>query len=341
MTLDLAEPAEPAVWAQVLAGATLTVSTQGQPQAVWTWQLGYAKDVLAEGRIQLDADGHAVLKLILPQVRHRVQLSLVLRNGEAAVTRPIVVFPAAMLADALQTVNQYRLGVIDPSLKVQSALTAEGVRHENLDTQTAADLFTGDVVILVGVGDPQALTEICRRLDQRVRNGMIILLLNPPAGWRGWDMECVQPPKPVESAVRLTTTMPHVLPIDLGQGPWKAVLKGRAGDVILAQAGAGQPSSASRPAPATASAATQPAVGVLALARRADRGRVVAAALPQLGEPDTGTVGRAILDDLILWILMDRENAKPEAAAGRGARRGSSTTEPPTELVPQARREQP
>jgi len=288
---------------RVLAGTELTVMAIGEPKATADWQLAYEETVLAEGKCGLDSDGGGRFRLILPEVRHRAACQLLLLAGERRRERGIVVFPSSMLGASKVRIAEHRLGVIDPSGGVQRALVLEGVTFEDLATDIQQRFFDGGTVILAGYESGEALAAACQGLEERLKKGMSALVLNPPVGWSGWGAKRVAVKEARSAAVRLAEDVVRIVQAsDFGDGPWESVLEVESnGGILIGLAPAEEKEeSAVLPGPAQS----------LAVARRVGRGRAVVTMLPQLERPATDAVGRALLDELILWTVGTREDPK-------------------------------
>jgi hypothetical protein len=300
--LDLAADAEGHPL-RVLAGTELTVMAIGEPSATVDWQLAYQETVLAEGKCDLDSDGGGRFRLILPEVRHRAACQLLLLMGDRRRVRGIVVFPSSMLGASKVRIAEHRLGVIDPSGGVQRALVLEGVTFEDLATDIQQRFFDGGTVILAGYESGEALAAACQGLEERLKKGMSALVLNPPVGWSGWGAKRVAVKEARSAAVRLAEDVVRIVQAsDFGDGPWESVLEVESnGGILIGLAPAEEKEeSAVLPGPAQS----------LAVARRVGRGRAVVTMLPQLERPATDAVGRALLDELILWTVGTREDPK-------------------------------
>jgi hypothetical protein len=241
--------------------------------------------------------------LVLPDVRHRTPCELLVAVEGAAERRTLVLYPASLLKGAAGRLRERRIGVLDSRGTVQRALRAEGVAYEDLGPQVARDWFDGDLVILAGGPDRDALAEACRAFDTRVRGGMGMVILNPPAGWSAWGLRRVERAPPAAGPLRVwPEARAGLVAEDLGVGPWAAVLDGPADVVplvwcelaVTARVGAGLPGGA-------------PAA--LVAARPVGAGWVLVSALPQTEFPDVDAVGRGVLAEMMLWLV------QPPAAA--------------------------
>jgi len=300
--LDLAADAEGRPL-RVLAGTELTVMVTGEPKASAAWQLAYGETVLAEGKCGLDSDGGGRFRLILPEVRHRAACRLLLLAGQRRRVRGIVVFPSSMLGASKVRIAEHRLGVIDPSGGVQRALVLEGVPFEDVATDIQQRFFDGGTVILAGHEIGEALAAACQGLEERLKKGMSALVLNPPVGWSGWGAKRVAVKEARSAAVRLAEDVVRIVQAsDFGEGPWESVMEVESdGGILIGLALAEEKD---------AETASLDARQGLAVARHVGRGWSVVAVLPQLERPATDAVGRALLDELILWTVGTREDPK-------------------------------
>jgi len=288
-------PSSPAI---VSAGTTVVVRFAGVPRATARWDFGYAGTSLAHGATQVDEAGLGCLRLVVPDVRQRIVCELLLASDGATVRRALVVYPELLLADATGRIREQRIGVLDPTGSVQRALRAERIVFEDLAPQIARDFFDGNLVILAGTKDAEALAEVCRRLNSRVMAGTHVLLLNPPARWAAWDLERVERATPESAPVQVAPELGSLIPAeDLGSGVWAAALETKRATDVLAWY--------ETPAPPVKGRAegNGAARRVLLAARVAERGRIMVSLLPQTEFPDASVVGRGLMGEMILWLM--------------------------------------
>ncbi|MCX5684626.1 MAG: hypothetical protein NT049_13195 [Planctomycetota bacterium] len=302
--------ADPAIAAPVaLAGGTVVdLRISGAAGATAAWAFAHDGTVLRHGRLAMDNAGEARLRILLPDVRHRVVCEVVLATDGALAWQTLTVYPALPLKDAAQTLRNRRIGVYDPSGRVSRALAAEGLECEDLGPSIARDFFDGDLAILAGVGDGAVFNELCRRFSTRLHGGMDVLVLNPPARWSAWGMRRVDPDSPARGpAVAAPSFGSSVALEDLGAGPWRTLVKSGIGATHLvwpAAVGA-----------VPQDADTKAAVDLsLVVAQEVGRGRVLVSAMPQTERPDTDILGRGLLAQMILWI------ASPPASGDNAAK---------------------
>jgi len=283
-----------------LSGRGVSIALVGPAKGGIKWEFAHRQDVLKRGQLRLSADGFGKLGLILPEVRHRTECSLMVSCNAKTSSRVLVIFPSSVLARSAKLVKAWRLGVIDETGRVQRALKAEAVAAEGLGTRLAQDLFDGGGVILAGFRRGEALSAACRRLDGRLRAGTSLVILNPPAGWKGQHVRPRELPQPVSCPVHLArSSAQELLPADLGTGPWRLTLAPKPHDKLLVWI-------ESRPPPKDPKAKPAKRKRPLVLARRIGRGWLIVSVLPQTADPADNPVGRAVLDRLILWILTQR-----------------------------------
>lgn len=316
ITVTLGQPVLAATPARpLLSGREVIIRVNGEPADRPLWQLGYGKNVLAQGRLKLDDAGQGHFRILLPGVRHRAACELVVRAAQTKASRPVVIFPPAMLALAARRIKQHRLGVVDQGRRVHRALQAEGVVFEDLNPQMARDLFDGGTVILAGFSRRETLIDTCRRMTGRLEKGMSVVVVNPPRKWSAWGVGRVELAKPVSAPANVAKELGQiVLDVDLGRGPWRSALKAKAQATVLAKLRLrADPGWQTSQAAGSARVARKGLEGnrpphfPLVLARRVGAGRVVVALLPQLNKPFTDAVGRGMLDALILWTLKAKD----------------------------------
>jgi len=282
----------------VSAGTPLVVHFAGTPRATARWDFGFAGTSLAHGAFPVDEAGLGCLRLVVPDVRRRIVCELLLASDGASARRVIVVYPESLVADAAGRIREQRIGVLDPTGGVQRALRAERIAFEDLAPQIARDHFNGSIAVLAGHKDVDALADICRRLNSRVRAGTNVLVLNPPARWSAWDLGRIELDPPESAAARVAPELGSFVPAeDLGNGPWTAVLEAKLAVEVLAwyetptQPGRGR------------AEGDKAARRMLIAARAVGRGRIVASLLPQTEFPDVDVVGRGLLGEMILWLI--------------------------------------
>jgi hypothetical protein len=291
-------PDRPSPAAIVSAGTPLIVHFAGKPRATALWDFGFAGTSLAHGAFPVDEAGRGCLRLVVPDVRQRIVCDLLLASDGALARRVVVVYPESLLAGAAGRIREQRIGVLDPTGGVQRALGAERIVFEDLAPQIARDYFDGNIAVLAGHQDAEALAAVCRRLNSRVRAGTNVLVLNPPARWSAWELGRRELASPESSAVQVAPELGPLVPAeDLGGGPWTAVLKAKRAVDVLAWYETPAP-------PGRAWAEGNEAARRMLLAARAvGRGRVVASLLPHTEFPDVNVVGRGLLGEMILWLI--------------------------------------
>jgi len=283
-----------------LAGSTLTVTVVGKPQDVHSWQFGWQDTILVNGRLQIGEKGTGQVNLLLPDIRSRTKCTLLFLKDKKRVSRWLIVFPSARLAQRAELIRALGLGVIDNTegAHIRETLRAEKVTFEHLSTQVKQDGFDGGAVVLAGFASAAFLDDACKRLQGRIEKGMFALIVNPPPKWRRWGIRREELSPPLEAAVVFAKDLGQAVePADIGAGPWRSALRrsGRcralAWVVKVSKDDMGELHLVEYP---------------LIVARRIGRGCVVVALLPQVGDPLRDAVGRGILDELVLWTLKER-----------------------------------
>lgn len=300
MTFDLtAASSDAAAGFLALSGTQTTMAINGQPGSRTRWVLAYGTDVLASGAVALDDRGRGSVVLDLPSVRTRTLCTVTVSTEKTRARRELTVLPQNMLEDARAELERLRVGVIDPSGNIVAALKAEGVASESLDTDLQRDFFMGGMVILAGFADCATLSEECRRLRSRVDDGMIALVVAPPAGWREFDMSCVAMPMPGSGPLLLAGNAGRCLSTeDVGDGPWPAYLEcGRDARPLVRFQFVPDSTPPLLSCPESRAVLAGAACG---------KGVAVAAALPQLNDPAHDPVGRCALNEMITWSLAER-----------------------------------
>ncbi|MHC4561539.1 MAG: hypothetical protein ACYS8X_02075 [Planctomycetota bacterium] len=263
------------------------------PRAVVRWEFGYDDVSIAKGSARCDADGISLIKIILPEVRVRLVCRLLL-TGPYDVQQNVIVYPTAPLAIAADRLGRLRFGVVDGRGLVQRSLREESVGFDDLATSPLLRAFDGEALIVAGVTKAEELGGVCKGLDSRVRNGMTLIVINPPVQWSGWGVTAAERGGPAYGGVAMSKGVrQNVHLADLGVGPWPITLNAPTEAKMLAwvhRPGQGQ-NGTSRQADA------------LIVAMPVGKGAVVVASMPQLASPARSATGRAAMDDIILWML--------------------------------------
>jgi hypothetical protein len=293
-----AVPDRPSPAAIVSAGTPLVVHFAGTPRATALWDFGFGGTSLAHGAFLADEAGLGRLRLVAPDVCQRIVCELLLASDGVLARRVVIVYPESLLADAAGRIREQRIGVLDPTGGVQRALGAERIAFEDLAPQIARDYFNGNIAVLAGHKDAEALADVCRRLHSRVRAGANVLVLNPPARWSAWGLGRVELDPPESAAARAAPELGSFVPAeDLGDGPWTAVLEAKRAVEVLAWSET--PTQPGRDRAEGDKAARR----MLLAARAVGRGRIAASLLPQTEFPDVNVVGRGLLGEMILWLI--------------------------------------
>jgi len=282
--------------AVALCGAPASVLVTARANSRAGWVLAYGKNVLARGPMKLDADGRGKVSFALPDVRHRAECRLIVMDGKAAADRKIILLPK-MLSPSRDELHKLGIGVIDPTGHVQAALAAEGIKAENLQTDLSQAAFAGGLVIISGFKANDELAVVCRRLTERVKKGLNVLILNPPVGFSAWGFKHAKLSKSVKGGIRLAKGFGVVIrPRDMGSGPWQSFIRFKNGRPLVWF---------QTPAPATQSRPSKdrPPRCTVVAGTNGLKGRVVIAVMPQLRSPDKDAVGRCLLNETTLWIL--------------------------------------
>jgi hypothetical protein len=206
--------------------SALSCAVNGREGAEAAWQLAYDDSVVKQGKVKLDAQGRAMIDLVLPEVRVRSTLKLIVRDGELSVSHPIMLLPLQTLAPAKEAVKELGLGVADLGGNVQKALVEEGAEAEALISDLARDAFTGGCAVLGGYAKADDLAWVCGTFEGRVKKGMTLVIVNPPAGWQRWGLRCIEPNRPIQLPVRFAARLGAFIEAnDLGAGPWLRFLE--------------------------------------------------------------------------------------------------------------------
>jgi hypothetical protein len=279
--------------ATALGKSTLAVEIVGPPSAKVDWRFGYQRELLDKGQAKTDERGLATLTLKMPDVRHRIGTTLAATGQAVGGTLDLDILPADMLGDVKQSLKAMRLGVVDPSGRVQAALAEQNVEFEELKPQVARDFFDGGAVIFAGFDDAAALRYELGKFEGRTRGGMITIVLNPPARWKAFGLRQVEL-HDAKGRPRLAEPLGRwIREADL-RGDIRSALRVRRDAEILA--GLATRGAGDKDAEVSRGA-------VLIAARKVGKGRILAATLPQLDDVARDAVGRGVLDEIILWCL--------------------------------------
>jgi len=273
-----------------LGGRTLAVSVTGDPGARCTVQLGYQDTVVRQATVSLDPRGLGSSTIALPDVRARVACALAV-VGRPKLSRTVIVYPSAPLAGAARMLGEQRLGVLDERGRLQSVLRSQGTPFEDLSTRLLADSFDGRIVLIAGVADPNVLCDLCRRFESRARNGLRLILLDPPDAWRGWGagVRRLDPPRPAP-VVLSKELAASLVAEDLGNGPWQRALHLEPPWRVLARVRLPDGERSKTPT-------------ALIVERALGKGRVAVATLPCVEDPRTDAVGRSVASTLVLGAI--------------------------------------
>ncbi len=294
---------EPTAWCG--SGETVRVLLSGADGETVRWQLGADATVLHKGRAELDADGRGKLLFAMPQTPRRLELTLLAAGGGKARGR-IVVVPTSMLSESVSRLAALGVGVVDASGAALELLEPGGKWLSHLKSRLQRDRFDGGVVLLAGFEKPDALAAECRRLDDRVRDGMCAIVWNPPDGWMGWELSVERVENPADGTPRFAKGFARALHAsDLGDGPWGRQIAGGADARMLCL-----PPKPDAPDPAKKKHGAR---GLIA-ARRRGRGWVVASVAASTKRGDA--VERCLLAETLLWVLDhagEREDKESES----------------------------
>ena len=280
---------------RVMSAGRMVAVVVDKPQAVVQWQLGYQDTVITAGEVTLDMDGVGLVKLAIPDVRARLECSLLLTGQSHRVRRQVVIYPPSRLKMAVGRLSQLRIGVLDPRGRMQSHLTAADAPYDDLRTSMALQAFDGDLLIVADL-QTDASGEIVRSLENRLKGGMAVLWLNPPAGKGQWGFRAATEDPPISQPVELADGMNQsVRADDLGAGPWSVTLRA-SGKVTPLMWLADDDKGGDR------------RERLLVVAMPVEKGMVVAASMGHLSDPSRNVVGGLVVDEIILWFLREHFN---------------------------------
>ena len=286
---------------RVFAGTVLAVHLTAGADQVAVWGFAYGDDVLARGAVRLDATGHGRLRLVAPEVRTRTLCRLVVHVPAGSEAKAVEVFPSSLLVPAAGRLADLALAAADPTGRLQTALEAEKVAFDRLETDIQKLIFDGDVAVLAGHRRAGSLAAACRNLEGRLKRGMMLVVLNPPPKWEAWGFCRHAFADPLASPARLATGFQQVLRSDdLGNGPWPYALRAEADAVRLAWI---EQENTREGAPDSGKTVVHTLVG----AQRVGKGWLVVTMLPQADDPAADAVGRSILSELLLWAVRAHE----------------------------------
>jgi hypothetical protein len=285
-----------------LGGSRLLAAITAAPGGEAAWELRCGKVVLGRGQARLDALGRGQASVTLPDVLARAEAAMSVVSAGRQALRRVDILPAAMLRDVRATLAAMELGVMDARGLVQAAMKAQDLPFTDLRPQLENDYFRGGIVILAGFDDANMLADVCNRMAGRVRQGMALVVLNPPAGWQAMGVKRTElPPQAATAELRLARGLcSTVRESDLRKVELSCALEADPNAETLVwletrgRAKGGGP------------AAKHP----LAVAQPLDKGVVLAVTMPQLTDCYTDPVGRCMLSEIVLWIL--KRSARPK-----------------------------
>jgi len=288
--------------AVVLAGRAVDARVIAPPGREFQWQFGHGDTVVAHGSGSADAKGKATFAVAMPDVRVRTEFTLFVIESTMKARQKVMVIPSRMLARAAEGIKALRLGVIDDTGLVAKALAAEGVAFESLTTRLTRDAFNGGAVILAGFERARPLDTLCSTFEARAQAGMVMMIVNPPEGWRTLGLSCRRAGRPPAGAVSFSDDLGRCLQqADLGTGAKGLVLGIDRSCKILAwveSPGKGR------------ARGRQEARTVIIAEKPVGKGRLIAAVVPRASDPLGDAVGRCVLDELILWALNSHTMAR-------------------------------
>ncbi len=290
----VAAQAEPQPAKACLGGSQLLAAISAAPGGEAAWELRCGKVVLGRGLARLDALGRGQASVTLPDVLVRTEAALSVLSAGREASRRVDILPAMMLRDVRATLANRGLGLMDPHGLVQAAMKAQEVAFTDLRPQLENDFFRGGIVIMAGFDDANMLAAACAAMAGRVRQGMALVVLNPPAGWETLGVRRTELPAPRAAEVRLA------------EGLASTVRESDFARPTLACALAADPNAEVLVWFETRGEATGgcPAARyTLAVARPLDKGVVLAVTMPQLTDCYTDPVGRCMLSEIMMWIL--------------------------------------
>jgi len=294
VSVDLvAAQVEPQPTRACLGGSRLLAAITAAPGGEAAWELRCGKVVLGRGQVRLDSLGRGQAGVTLPDVLARAEAAMSVASAGRIGSRRVDILPAAMLRDVRVTLAGVELGVMDPRGLVQAAMKDQDLAFTDLRPQLENDYFRGGIVILAGFDDANMLADACAAMAGRVRQGMSLVVLNPPAGWKALGVRRVELPA-AAAKVRLAPGLcSTVRESDFARPVFACALAADPNAETLAwfetrcEARQGGP------------AAKHP----LAVARPVGKGVVLAATMPQLTDCYTDPVGRCMLSEIMMWIL--------------------------------------
>jgi len=284
-----------------LGGTELMAAMAARPGGKAAWELRSGQAVLGRGLVVLDGQGRGQASIALPDVLHRAEAMLSVTGPAGSRLRRIDILPAAMLRNVRATLAGREVGVQDPRGIVQAALNAQGVAYTDLEPQLARDYFSGGIVALAGFDDPAMLADACGRFASRVRQGMSLVVMNPPARWVALGMR------------RVELTAPRAADLHLARSIGLTV---RQTDFARTELGCALQADARVRAlvwfetPGDALGGCPAQKHTLVLARPLGKGVVLAATMPQLTDCYNDPIGRCMLSEIIMWTLKRSQRPK-------------------------------
>jgi len=294
VSVDLvAAQVEPQPAKACLGGSQLLLAITAAPGGQAAWELRCGKLVLGRGQVRLDGLGRGQAGVTLPDVLARGEAVLSVASAGRVGSRRVDILPAAMLRDVRATLAGLELGVMDPRGLVQAAMKAQNLAFTDLRPQLENDYFRGGIVILAGFDDANMLADVCNRMAGRVRQGMSLVVLNPPAGWKALGVRRAELPAAAAK-------------VRLAPGLCSTVRESDFARPVFACALAADPNAETLVWFETRCEARQggpAAKHPLAVARSLEKGVVLAVTIPQLTDCYTDPVGRCMLSEIMMWIL--------------------------------------
>ncbi|HAU36489.1 MAG TPA: hypothetical protein DCX07_02075 [Phycisphaerales bacterium] len=283
-----------------LSGTRVLLCIIGDGAAAYTWQLGYEKKVLAQGQVTTKADGLGAVQIELPSIRHRILCELLVIRKEQQVLHRVPIYPRNVLSLCKQRLEKAAVGVADPSGRLQRALKDEGIAVKDLNpsTDSALDGFSGEIVVVSGFSDAVALNRALDRMEPLVQQGLSLLVLAPPSGWKRWGVTRIDTTDAMFSNVSVQSGFQRTISSeDLGFGPWTAWLTvpdDFTCSVTISSEVRGRDVS-------------HRSIHALVGCGTVGQGRVVVVMLPEAAAADRSAAGRCVVDESILWLLWKQQ----------------------------------
>jgi hypothetical protein len=312
IVVDLISPSSPTSWPTVLAGgSTLEILIAGQRESAARAELVYERTVVRREGLRLDARGGGWAAFDVPEVGVRTLCSLVVSDKSRAVSRPAVVYPRRTAGNWGAELQGLSVGIVDGNGVTSGVLRDGVVPFEDLGKGLSLDYFLGELAIVAGLTTREAADRVCARFDDRLAQGMTLVVVNPPPGWSRWGLS------------RLEIDSQYHCPVSFTEGFGASLTSG---DLFLPEVKAKMGASGThhvlmsvRSVGASKPHGGSPGNGgdAIIVAVSVGKGTAIVAMTGLLGQAGDQPIGAYLLDDILHWAIAEKVKQRKGRRCGR------------------------